>query len=101
MNGPGLGVPAPIGETGALRWPGRERLSARDRVLLESRSYLEFVLGAAECGDEAETELGCFACLWLESVWLRDGAVQRRVPRPASPHGADGAPLDCWRALCN
>ena len=103
MNRPEYAVPPGLREQGAFRWPGRERLTARDRLIIESRTKGELVLGLAELEGDLEAQLGFFEYLLQDCLRLRD---PERAGSYASFHGLEsgaeaGEPLDCWRALCN
>lgn len=90
-----------IEDEGGLRWPGREALSERDRVMFESRSNEELLMAAAECGDEPEAVLGAFEDVLRDWLWLRDRLDKPRDPAYRSDRGPGAPPLDCWDALCN
>ena len=106
---------------GVFPWPGRHKLSVRDRILLESRTTQELFSAIGEIEGDVESTLGRLKYLVSDWMWLHDAKHRARFPDNYSIHnnflntnasyrkkmqwkgltpGTDMV-LDWWRALTN
>ncbi len=75
---------------GTFPWPGRDRLSPRDRLLLESRTVEELFqgLGRLDAASDLESVLGFFEFLIMDWRWLHDVGFRALHPGYYSRHAA-------------
>lgn len=71
---------------GSFPWPGRERLSHRDRLLLESRNFKELIDATGSVPGNLESSLGYLEYLLMDWEWLRSPKHQAEPQKYSSYH---------------
>lgn len=105
---------------GRFPWPGRERLTVRDRILIEARNTNELIHAVCSL-PEHEATIGDISYMMLDWMWLHDAKFQEDCPEYSSYHSsflrtspdyakqiawkqpipATDAALESWRSLAN
>lgn len=80
--------PPAVPKEGSFPWPGRERLSPRDRILLESRSFEELIQATGAIPGDLDAVLGFFEYLLMDWQWLHSPKHQAERPGAFSYHSS-------------